>query len=125
MNPRAPSREEMLERAAARVADDEAFVASALRDWGGGHLDLDGAASFLGCTRKAVVQLALCRRPLGMSKSFRQDVAQIAAHTCIDETRLLELMREAASIAAFRKSDGAQMLAAARDDRGPKKDGGS
>lgn len=125
MSRRSPSRDEMLERAVARVADDEAFVASALHDWGGGHLDLEKAASFLGCTPNAVVQLALCRRPVGTSKSFRQDVAQIAAHVCVDETRLLELLREASSIAAFRKADGAQMLAAARDDRGPKDKGGS
>jgi hypothetical protein len=115
----------MLERVAARVADDDAFVASALRDWAGGHLDLESAASFLGCGRKAVLQLALCRRPPGMSTSFRREVAQIAAYTCIDEMRLLELLREAASIAAFRRSDGAPILAAARDARDPKKEGGS
>lgn len=125
MNPRTPSREGLLDRAAARVADDGAFMASALRDWGGGHLDLETAASFLGCTRDAIVELALCRRPVGTSKAFRQEVAQIAARACVDETRLLELLREAASIAAFRKSDGVQMLAAARDSRGPKKDGGA
>jgi hypothetical protein len=123
VNPRAPSKEAMLERAVMRVADDETFVASVLRDWGGGRLDLDATTSFLGCDRSAAIQLALCRRPETTAPAFRSDVAKIAAHAGVDENRLLGLLREAASIAAFRKADGAQMLAAARDDRGPKRDG--
>ena len=125
MTPRAPSKEALLERAAARIADDEVFLASALRDWSGGQLDLDAVATFLGCTREAVVRLALCRRPHAAATTFRADVTKVAVHAGVDEARLLGLLREAASIAAFRKSDGSQVLAAARDDRGPRKDGES
>jgi hypothetical protein len=120
VNPRAPSKEAMLDRAALRVADDDTFVASALRDWAGGRLDLDAVTSFLGCDRASATKLALCRRPQPTAPDFRGDVAKIAAYAGVDETRLLALLREVASIVAFRKADGAQLLAAARDDRGPK-----
>lgn len=123
MKPRTPSKEAMLERAAERVSNDEVFVASALRNWAGGRLDLDAVMAFLGCDRASALQLALCRRPQAAAPTFRGDISKIAAHARVDETRLLSLLREAASIAAFRRADGAQVLAAARDNRGPKKDG--
>jgi len=112
----------MLERAAARVAEDPAFMASALRDWGGGHFEFDAAMGYLNCSREAVTRLALCQRPRAASATFRADLARIAAHAPVDETRLLTLVREADSLAAFRKAGGSQLLAAARDDRDRKKD---
>src|SRR5262245_45749836 len=120
MSSRTPTAEEMLERAALRVAGDETFIASLLREWCGGELDFEAIARFLGCPRASVVKLALCRRP--PASMFQSDVKRIATHASVDEARLVPLLREAASLAAFRSSTGSQMLAAARDDRGPKKD---
>lgn len=123
MSPRAPTAEEMLEQAAMRVACDETFIALLLREWCGGNLDFEAVASFLGCARASVVKLALCRRP--PASTFLSDAKKIAAYASVDEPRLLALLREAASLAAFRSSTGSQILAAARDDRDPKKDGDS
>ncbi len=117
MSRHTPSRETLLERSVLRVANDETFLASDLRVWAGGTLDLDALATFLGCTREGVVKVSLCRRPDPAAASFRPDILKIAVHAGVDEQRLLELVREAASLAAFRKSDGTQLLAAARDDR--------
>ena len=122
MTPADPSREDMLERAAARVADDPAFMASALRDWGGGRFDIQAVMAYLERGKEAVTKLALCQRPRAGSVTFRADVVRMAIHSSVDEQRLLALLREADSLAAFRKSDGSQMLAAARDDRDRKKD---
>lgn len=97
----APSKEEMIERAAARVSDDETFVASAMRDMSGGQLDFDVVTAFLDCSREVVARIALCRRPVTSAPSFRAEVAKIAAHAAVDEVRLLGLFREAASVAAL------------------------
>lgn len=112
----------MLERAAVRVAEDPAFMASALRDWGGGQFEFEAAMDYLNCSREAVARLALCQRPRADSATFKAAIARIAGHASVDETRLLTLLREADSLAAFRKADGSQLLAAARDDRDRKKD---
>jgi hypothetical protein len=53
---------------------------------------------------------------------FRADVAAIAAVGALDESALAGVLREAASIEAFRSSKGQQVLAAARDVPDDKKD---
>jgi hypothetical protein len=53
---------------------------------------------------------------------FRADVAAIAAVAALDESALAGVLREAASIEAFRASKGQQILAAARDVPDDKKD---
>jgi hypothetical protein len=109
----------MLERAAMRVANDEAFLAAAFRAWCGDQLDLDAVALTLACARSAVIQAAFCRRP--RAEAFRADVAAIAASAGVDEARLASLLREVASLVALRRSGGQQLLAAARDaPDGPK-----
>jgi len=96
-----------------RVANDDVFLAAAFRAWCGDRLDLDAVAVTLACARSAVIQAALCKRP--RPQAFRADVAAIAASAGVDEARLAALLREAASLAAFRKAGGQQLLAAARD----------
>jgi hypothetical protein len=96
-----------------RVADDQAFLGAAFREWCGDRLDLDAVAVTLACPRSAVVQAALCRRP--RPETFRADVEAIAASAGVDEVRLAALLRESASLAAFRRGVGQQLLAAARD----------
>jgi DNA topoisomerase IB len=108
-----PGGDALLERAAIRAADGEGFLASVFRVWCGGPLDLAAVAETLSCARAAVVRAALCRRP--RAESFRTDVSAIATTTAIDEAALAGLLREAASLEAFRKSAGQQILAAARD----------
>jgi hypothetical protein len=105
--------ETFIERAAMRVAYDDAFIASNFRDWCNGVLDLDAIAVVLSCTREAVVRAALCTRP--RAGSFKQDTDAVAAHASIDPIRLATLLREVASVAAFRKGSNQQLLAAARD----------
>ena len=112
-----PTRETLLERAALRAADDPWMLASALCvvSTDGSLLDLDAVSAALSCDRERVVALALCRRPNPDSPSFRDDVASIATTNHIDPVRLLNLLREAEALAAFRKASGRQVLAAARD----------
>jgi hypothetical protein len=113
VKPEEPGSDALLERAAKRVSDNETFVASAFRAWCGAQLDLEAVATRLACTRLAAVHVALCRRP--RSETFRADVAAIAAASGVDEGRLGGLLREIASLAAFRRGGGQQILAAARD----------
>lgn len=103
----------LLERAAVRISNDDAFVATMFRSWCGDEIDLGAVSSRLGCQREAAARAALCRRP--RAASFRADVAAIAAATGIAELRLASLLREGASLAAFRQGTGEQLLAAARD----------
>jgi hypothetical protein len=110
---KAPSSKVLLERAVQRVANDERFVAAAFRAWCGGSLDLDAVAANLECPRSSAVRAALCQRP--RSSSFRDDVTAIASSSAIDNVKLASLLREVASVAAFAKGAGRQLLAAARD----------
>jgi hypothetical protein len=108
-----PSKEELLERAALRVAEDEAYVAFDFRTWTGGTLDWDAVSDFLHCARTAAVKVSLCRRPAPLS--FKADASKIAALGGVDENLLIDLLRQAASLKAFRASGGSQLLVAARD----------
>jgi hypothetical protein len=114
-----PPRPVLLERAALRAANEPLMLASLFREvcGDGSFLDLDSVARALVCDRDRVVKAALCRRPDSRSSSFCNDVKAIANSAQIDGTRLLAVIREADSIAAFRASSGLQMLAAARDFR--------
>ncbi len=113
MTHQAPDPNALLERAAARVSSDDTFVAAMFRTWCGDELDLDAVSAALGCGRAGIVRAALCRRP--RAESFRADVAAVAASAGIDEYRLAALIRESASLVAFRRGSGQQLLAAARD----------
>lgn len=112
-----PSKADLLERAAARVALDRRFLASLMADWTGGDLDFARLAYELRCDPGCVTRLALCFRPRQDPAGFRADVARIAASVSISEACLTAFLREAEALAAFRKpaSAGGALLAAARD----------
>lgn len=112
-----PSKADLLERAAARVATDRRFLASLLADWTGGDLDIARLAHELHCDASGITRLALCFRPRQDPAGFRVDVARIAASVGVSAARLTDFLREAEALAAFRRPaplDGA-LLAAARD----------
>lgn len=113
MTDQAPPASVLLERAVVRISQDDAFVGALFRRWCGDSLDLDAVAASLACDRADVVRAGLCRSP--REESFRADVAAIAGAAGIEEYRLAALLRESASIGAFRRSTGTQLLAAARD----------
>jgi hypothetical protein len=79
-------------------------------------MDLARVAAVLKCDAASVTRLALCFRPRPEPAAFRSDVACLATSTGVDEARLTSFLREAQSLAAFRKpaAEG-RMLAAARD----------
>jgi hypothetical protein len=108
-----PAEGDLLQRAATRVSGNEGFVAAAFRAWCGDELNLRAVADELGCNVAAAVHAALCRKP--RLDSFRADVVAIAESSCVDAQRLGVLLRQAASIAAFRSGGGGQLLVAARD----------
>jgi hypothetical protein len=110
-----PSKAELLERAILKVANDEKYVASDFRIWTGGSLNLDAVSEFLHCNRATAVKIGLCLRP--SSSSFRADTVKIAALGGVNEHLLMGLLREAASLSAFRASRESPLMAAARDAR--------
>jgi hypothetical protein len=109
----APDEGALLQRAAARVSHDDGFVAAAFRAWCGDELAFEAVAGELGCSVSAAVHASLCRKP--RLDSFGADVEAIAESSGVDAQRLGALLRQAASIAAFRSGGGRQVLAAARD----------
>jgi hypothetical protein len=117
VNGEEPSAEAALERAVARVAADVHFVASALRSWCGGILDLEKAAESLGVGKARVVDLALCQRPDPRQRDFASRVASLEAYAAVPAGRLLAVLREATAIEAMQKTAESAMLAAARDRR--------
>jgi hypothetical protein len=110
-----PSKAELLERAIVKVANDEKYVASDFRIWTGGSLNLEAISEFLHCNRGTVVKIGLCLRP--SPTSFRADTVKIAALGGVDEQLLMGLLREAASLSAFRAAVESPLMAAARDAR--------
>jgi hypothetical protein len=110
-----PSKAELLERAILKVANEEKYVASDFRIWTGGKLNLDAVSEFLHCNRATVIKIGLCLRP--SPTSFRTDTAKIAAFGAVDEQLLIDLLRQAASLSAFRSSGESPVMAAARDAR--------
>jgi hypothetical protein len=114
-----PSRAELLERAAVRLAANHRFVASLLAAWSGGNVDLKRVALTLNCDVAAVTRLALCFRPRSTSEDFGKDIAEIATRTGVAEAHLMTFLREAESLAAFRRGAAAEegVLAAARDGK--------
>jgi hypothetical protein len=115
MTERAPSRDQLLKRAALRIAGDDRYVASAFREWSNGPPDLERLATSLECDHGQVVQVALCRRPRHDPPGFRADVARIAEVTGVSGDLLASFLREAEALAAFRSSSAQPTLAAARD----------
>lgn len=113
MKEQSPLPAALLERATSRVSSEDTFVAGTFRAWCGPQLDLDAVAAGLGCSREAAVRAALCRYP--RSDSFQADVQAIANASGIDSQRLAAMLREGASLAAFRRGPTQRMLAAARD----------
>lgn len=110
-----PSKAELLERAILKVANNEKYVAADFRRWTGGSLNLNAVSEFLRCDRATVVKIGLCLRP--SSTSFRAETVKIAALGGVDEQLLMALLREAASLSAFRASGESPLMAAARDAR--------
>ena len=74
----------------------------------------DDLAAALGCSRDALVCLALCRRPDSNAPSFRVDVEQIALHCGVNAQKLAALLREVESLRAIRQAPIPPHLAAAQ-----------
>ena len=120
-----PSKAELLESAAFRLAEDDRYMASAFAVWGGGRLELSKIAETLGCGLAEVARLALCRRPPGRSVNFLHEVRRIATAVGVSEFPLAALLREADALTAFHNKDGqiGGLLAAARDSIGGNRSG--
>jgi hypothetical protein len=104
-----------LVRAAARLAGDRRFMASALAITNGGKLEEAISATRLQCSIDAVVDLALCFRPSGKSEGFKTDVQRIAEFVGVPAGQVAALIREAEAIEVLRGHQPTEFLAAARD----------
>jgi hypothetical protein len=104
-------------RAAERAAERPTFMAWVLaryRDAEG--VDDDQLAHFLGITREALDQLALCGRP--RQDLFKEDVAAIAERFGADPHRLTNLIRQVDALGAFARAPAAGSLGVMAAARG-------
>lgn len=119
-----------LDAFARRLRGDPFFLASAMEDYARSEgLDGDGLAGALGCERRQLGPIGLCRRPHPDSPEFGHDVQRIAARFGIDEERLAEVVRRSDALTQLRQAGAASDLAAAARDRvlreeSPSQDGG-
>lgn len=106
-----------LRRALDRLTYNDDFVASAYQDLSGSRVDLGRIAERLGTDLNTAVHIALCRRPWASSPGFASDTAKIATYAGVQPDALMELLREAETLRAFRVGSSARdgLLAAARD----------
>jgi len=103
---------------ARRLADDEYFLASALRVYAlSEQLDDSGLANVLGCDVETLDPLGLCRRPSSEPDVFQRDVDRIALHFGVDTGVLAQVVRRADVIGALRRDANNEwgLLMAARD----------
>lgn len=107
--------------AAQRAAQRSFFLASALHQYQDLHqLDEQGLARDLGCAAEDLPRLALCRRPVGTSATFLDDVEQLTRRFHLKDGRLLALIRQVEALEALqthmaRASQRESLLQAARD----------
>lgn len=103
---------------ARRLADDEYFLASALKTYAlSEQLDDSALAKALKCNVETLDSLRLCRRPTSEPKLFRRDVDRIASHFGVDAGMLAQIVRRSDVIVALRQgaSNESDLLMAARD----------
>lgn len=107
-------------RAVARFTADEFFVAWALERYRTAEgLKEEQLASFLECPPEHLARLAMCRRPLGSSPRFAQEVQAIAASAGANPFRLAALLRRVETIEQSAAAAPAAGVFAAARDRAP------
>jgi len=104
-----------LARAAARLASDRRFMASALAATNGGEWNETAVTDRLQCSIESAINLSLCFRPSGSSASFRVEVQRIAEFIGVSAGEIAALIREAEAIEVLRGDSSTEFLAAARD----------
>lgn len=105
-----------LDAFARRMSGDSFFLASAMQAYARSEaLDAVGLARVLGCEPATLGPLGLCRRPPTDPPGFGEEVKRIADHFKLNEMALAEVVRRAEVLAALRRSDDVEALAAARD----------
>lgn len=102
------------ERAALRLANSPAFIASLLIR-SNEPIDTADIEAELQCDRDAILQMCLCRIPARDSETFRAEVKQISDLIAVDPGKIAVLLRRALSLQALRSDAQQALLAAARD----------
>ncbi len=105
---------------ARQVSTDAFFIGSAFTEYRAMHsINSEMLAEMLGCTTEALTRLSLCRRPDDQAGNFREDVRRVAAFASCNAIRLLQVLREVASVASLREERNNAswhgLLMAARD----------
>ena len=106
-----------------QVSTDVFFLGSAFAEYQAMHsINDERLAGMLACTGEAFIRLSLCRRPDDRDASFREDVRHIAKFASCNVDRLLQVLREVASVSSLREErNNASLrgiLMAARDRQG-------
>lgn len=118
------SEQDIIRWAATRAAEEPQLLGHELREYRTlNDASEDELATALGCSRDALVCLALCRRPDPSTPSFRGEVEQIAVHCGANAQKLAALLREVDSLRTIRQVpvpphvgvSQSGLLAAARD----------
>jgi hypothetical protein len=114
-----------LKRAVSSARGNPFFMGHALAQYETLHkIESDRLAEWLGCTSEAFAHLALCRKPNDTEDRFRNDVRRIAEYIDCEADKLVRLLRDVASISAFKEEippEEGGFLMAARDRRESKK----
>jgi hypothetical protein len=98
--------------------NDPFFVSHALAQYKAiCDVDDEHLMGVLGCNRRALIRLALCRLPDDRDPTFRQVVQEIATFVSCNADGLIGVFREAAAFASLREGTGSTsgLLIAARD----------
>lgn len=108
----------LIESLSRRVESDPFFLASSLASYAHseGLTDAD-LANQLGCDLERLSRIRLCRRPREDPRQFQEDVARVAATFDINHDVLVQAIRRADALAAFRRESARDegTLMAARD----------
>lgn len=103
----------ILQRAAARAAEDPFFLAHDLQEYRNmTQTDEAGLARLLHCSRDALVHVGLCRRPDPNGDSFRAEVEKIASHCGVSAQQLAGLIREVDAVLGMREASIPSMQSA-------------
>ena len=107
--------DQLLYKAAVRVAQESVFMASALEIYAGGKLDFGRRADLLQADQSSIVKLALCKRPNPEATSFASDVMAVASASGVSPAAVANALRHVEALTALKESSPGNLLAAARD----------
>ena len=111
-----------------RVGSDPFFVGWVLKEYAtASHIKDDDLADLLGCSKRALIRLFLCRLPNDSGPDFHSEIRRISEYTQCNADRLVMLIREVIAtkkLGSHSEKDNSGLLLAARDRQKDDEDAG-